>query len=128
MEHVGSAMASGDKERGDNRFPDASRRTYFAGERTLLAWWRSGIAAAAVALAVGAVLPKLGDTSRSRFVALGVGYGVLALVFVIGGSISEQRSRRALANNTFAELPGWAIVAVATYISALVVLTVIAIL
>jgi len=86
------------------------------------------MAAAAVALAVGAVLRKLGDQPRSRFVALGVGYGVLALIFVIGGSIREQQTRRALADNSFTELPGWSIAAVAVYISALVALTVIAIL
>jgi uncharacterized membrane protein YidH (DUF202 family) len=32
---------------------DASRRTYLAEERTLLAWWRSGLAAFAVAVGVG---------------------------------------------------------------------------
>ena len=34
---------------------DASRRTYLAGERTYLAWWRSGLTALAVgALVLGA--------------------------------------------------------------------------
>jgi uncharacterized membrane protein YidH (DUF202 family) len=109
------------------RFPDASRRTYFAEERTLLAWWRSGIASAAVALAVGAILPKLGDEPRARFVALGVGYGVLGVVFVVGGSLREQQSRRALAANRFAEVPGWVITALTIYLTALVVLTVAAV-
>ena len=36
---------------------DASRRTYLAEERTLLAWWRSGLAAFAVAVGVGRLLP-----------------------------------------------------------------------
>ena len=35
---------------------DASRQTYLAEERTLLAWWRSGLAAFAVAVGVGALL------------------------------------------------------------------------
>ncbi len=111
---------------GERRFPDASRRTYFAGERTLLAWWRSGIAAAAVAIGIGAVLPKLGDGPRGRFVALGIGYGLLALIFVIGGSLRERQSRRALATNTFASVPGWVISTITLYISVLVVLTVVA--
>ncbi len=112
---------------GERRFPDASRRTYFAEERTLLAWWRSGIAAAAVALGVGAILPKLGDEPRSRFIALGVGYGLLAVVFIVGGSLRERQSRRALAANEFAEVPSWVIVAVTVYLSLLVALTVAAV-
>ena len=111
----------------ERRFPDASRRTYFAEERTLLAWWRCGIAAAAVALGVGAILPRLGDEPRARFVALGVGYGLLAVIFVVGGSLREQQSRRALATNRFAEVPRWVIVAVTVYLTALVVLTVVAV-
>ncbi len=123
-EHAGEEHAGEERPAEPRRFPDASRRTYFAEERTLLAWWRSGIAAAAVALGVGAVLPKLGDEPRARFVALGVGYGLLAVIFIIGGSLRERQSRRALAANGFAELPGWVIVAVTVYLTALVVITV----
>jgi uncharacterized membrane protein YidH (DUF202 family) len=119
-------MATADPGEGDRRFPDASRRTYFAEERTLLAWWRSGIAAAAVALGVGAVLPRLGDEPRVRFIVLGIGYGVLAVVFVVGGSLRERQSRRALAAGRFAEVPGWAVATITVYITALVVLTVVA--
>ncbi len=112
----------------DRRFPDASRRTYFAEERTLLAWWRCGIAAAAVALGVGALLPKLGDQPRARFIALGVGYGLLAVMFAVGGAWRERQSRRALAENRFAEVPGWVIGVVTFYLSVLFVLTVVALL
>jgi putative membrane protein len=111
----------------ERRFPDASRRTYFAEERTLLAWWRSGIAAAAVALGVGAILPKLGDEPRARFVALGIGYGLLAVIFVVGGSLRDRQSRRALATNGFAEVPGWVVAVVTAYLTVLVVLTVVAV-
>jgi uncharacterized membrane protein YidH (DUF202 family) len=38
---------------------DASRRTLLAEERTFLAWFRSGLAAIAVSLAVGRLLPAL---------------------------------------------------------------------
>ncbi len=111
----------------EREFPDASRRTYFAEERTLLAWWRCGIAAAAVALGVGAILPKLGDVPRARFVALGIGYGILAVIFVVGGSLRDRQSRRALATNGFAEVPGWVVAGVTTYLTVLVVLTVVAV-
>jgi uncharacterized membrane protein YidH (DUF202 family) len=110
----------------ERRFPDASRRTYFAEERTLLAWWRSGMAAAAVALGVGAVLPKLGDVPKARFVALGAGYGLLALIFVIGGSLRERQSRRALADHRFAPVPSWVITTITVYITVLIVCTVVA--
>jgi uncharacterized membrane protein YidH (DUF202 family) len=109
-------------------YPPASRRTYFAEERTLLAWWRTGIAAAAVALGVGGLVPHLSGLPRTRFLALGAGYGALALFFVIGGTIRAARSHRALARDTYAELPMGVVVAVAVYVSVLVVLTVVALL
>jgi uncharacterized membrane protein YidH (DUF202 family) len=106
--------------------PEASRRTRFAEERTLLAWWRTGIAAAAVALAVGGIVPKLSGLPKDRFVALGVGYGILAIAFFVGGAIRGRLSRDALERNTFAEVPDWVVITMAAYMSALIVLTVIA--
>jgi uncharacterized membrane protein YidH (DUF202 family) len=81
-----------------------SRRTQFAQERTLLAWWRIGLASAAVALAVGGLVPRLGHFPKARFFALGVEYGLLALGFVIGGAIRGHRSRRALMSGGFSVL------------------------
>jgi putative membrane protein len=109
-----------------DRYPEASRRTYFAEERTLLAWWRTGIAAAAVALGVGGLVPHLSGLPRTRFLALGAGYGALALIFVVGGTIRAARSHRALAKGSYAALPNGVMAAVATYVSALIVLTVVA--
>ena len=43
-------------------------RSHLAGERTLLAWWRSGLAALAVSLAVGRVIPALIDGSKGWYV------------------------------------------------------------
>jgi len=103
-----------------------SRRTQFAQERTLLAWWRTGIAATAVALAMGSLVPRLGHYPKARFLALGCGYGVLALGFVIGGTIRERLSRKALMNGSFSTVPSWIITVIATYFSILVVLTVVA--
>lgn len=121
-------MEHGDTSPDDDRFDPPSRRTYFAEERTLLAWWRTGIATAAVALAVGALLPKLGTVPKARFIALGAGYGILALVFVIGGTLREQRSRKALAAHGFVKLADRAVVAITLYLSVLIILTVVAIL
>ncbi len=69
---------------------DASRRTHLAAERTLLAWWRSGLAAMAVALAVGRLLPALLKTSTTPFAALGVGFGALALALVLYGTVRQR--------------------------------------
>jgi len=110
----------------ERSYPDASRRTHFARERTLLAWWRTGVAVGAVALAIGGLLPKLSHVPRERFEALGVGYGVLALIFVIGGSVRDRASQRAIAANSHAELPGWAVGGLTVYLAALIILSVIA--
>jgi len=53
---VGSAAV--ERERYED-VVDATRRTRLASERTYLAWWRSALAAIAVALGVGKVVPEL---------------------------------------------------------------------
>jgi putative membrane protein len=62
------------------------RRTWLAAERTWLAWWRTALAASVAALAVGRLVPELlGDDATWPFVALGLGYGAVAVgVFVAG--------------------------------------------
>jgi putative membrane protein len=61
------------------------RRTWLAAERTFLAWWRTGLATAVSAVAVGRALPELVDGPRWPYAALGVGYAVLAVaVFLLG--------------------------------------------
>ena len=109
---------------GSSEFPEASRRTHFALERTLLAWWRTGIAVAAVALAIGGLLPRLGHVPRERFIALGVGYGILGLIFLIGGAVRDRSSRKALKVGAFAELPSSLVIAITACNFLLTVLTV----
>lgn len=70
-------------ENFENRPPDdsllgPSRRTVLASERTWLAWFRTGIAVATAAIAVGGVIPRLVDSGRWGFIVLGFGYAVLA--------------------------------------------------
>ena len=81
-------------------------RSHLAGERTLLAWWRSGLAALAVALAVGRVIPALIHASKGWFVALGVGFAVLALAFTLYGTSRQRLLDRAIAGGDFRPLDG----------------------
>jgi putative membrane protein len=75
---------------------DAIRRTWFALERTLLAWWRSSLAAFAVALAVGRLIPALLDTSGRPFVGLGVGYCLVGLGMVVTAVVRHRSAARDL--------------------------------
>ena len=74
---------------------DVTRRTRLAAERTWLAWWRSGIAAATAAVGVGGVVPSLVDGSRTPYVVLGAGYALLAAVIFVGGGPAPAAGRRA---------------------------------
>lgn len=71
-------------------------RTRLAVERTTLAWWRTGLAALAVALAVGRLLPELsGERASWPLVTLGLGFAVYACgLFVYGTVRSASPSGR----------------------------------
>ena len=99
---------------------DASRRTYLAEERTLLAWWRSGLAAFAVAVGVGRLLPALLDEDgHGPFVALGVAYALLGLGLVLFGSLRERAQAKALAEGGFAPLSRALVTAPTAYLALL---------
>jgi putative membrane protein len=70
---------------------DVTRRTLLAAERTWLAWWRSAIAAAAAAVAVGGIVPHLVDGDRTPFVVLGAGYALLAIAVFVGAGRRQAR-------------------------------------
>ncbi len=75
----------------------APRRTYLAAERTQLAWWRTGFAAIAVALAVGRVVPDLSETSTSwPYVVLGVAFAVYGVLAIVYGTRRMRAFERAL--------------------------------
>lgn len=75
---------------------DATRRTRLAAERTWLAWWRSGIAAATAAVAVGGVVPELVEGGRTAYVVLGVGYSAVAAAMFGAAALRRHRIERAL--------------------------------
>jgi uncharacterized membrane protein YidH (DUF202 family) len=104
---------------------DASRRTYLAEERTLLAWWRSGLAAFAVSVGVGRLLPALLDEEGSGpFVVLGVAYALLGLGLVLFGSLRERAQTKALAEGGFAPLSGALVIAFTAYLTLLALATI----
>jgi putative membrane protein len=78
------------------RDDDVTRRTRLAAERTWLAWWRSGIAAATAAVAVGGVVPELVDGGRTAYVVLGAGYAALASAVFVGAELRRRQVDRAL--------------------------------
>lgn len=80
-----------------DRDGDATRRTWLAGERTVLAWLRTGLTATAVALAVGKVVPDLRDGGTTwPFVVLGTGYGLLGVLIVAYGLHRGREVDRAI--------------------------------
>ncbi len=110
----------------DRSTEDASRRTYLAEERTLLAWWRSGLASLAVAIGVGRLLPEVVDTvSTGPFVALGAAYAVLGLGLVVFGSVRERTVARALSEGRFAPLPRGVVVGLTAYLTLLAIATIV---
>ena len=79
-------------------------QTWLAAERTWLAWWRSGVAVGAVALAVGRFLPGLTKGAQWPFRLLGVGYGVLSVTILLVGAMRQRRMGSALRRGSFEEL------------------------
>lgn len=85
---------------------DASRRTYLASERTQLAWWRTGLTAIAVALAVGKVVPDLSD-SRTRwpYVIVGAAFAVYGVALFAYGSWRSRSVDASLRSGEFSTAP-----------------------
>jgi putative membrane protein len=83
-------MAEGDHSEDTG----AARRTELARERTALAWWRSGITALGVSVAVGRVVPALGDSPQLPYSLLGTAYALVGLVMIAYGSAAQRAERR----------------------------------
>jgi inner membrane protein YidH len=80
---------------------DATRRTRLANERTFLAWWRSALAAFAVSLGVGKIVPQLTSGSTVGYEIVGVGYALLGVAFIAYAFIRQQQQERALDEGRF---------------------------
>lgn len=69
----------------------ADARTRLAVERTMLAWWRTGLASLAVAIGVGRLLPELSDASHTwPYVALGIAFAVYAGGLFLYGTVRAR--------------------------------------
>jgi putative membrane protein len=88
---------------------DVTRRTRLAAERTWLAWWRSGIAAATAAVGVGGVVPSLVDGSRTPYEVLGAGYAILAAVIFVAAALRQRRVGRALEAGRYEDVGEWGV-------------------
>jgi uncharacterized membrane protein YidH (DUF202 family) len=84
-----------------------------------VAWWRTGLAAIAVALAVGRLLPAVAKRPRAPFLWLGTGFGILALTLIVFGTLRQRTVTRALVQGTFATLHQAVVVGVAAVMTAL---------
>jgi putative membrane protein len=81
---------------------DPSRRTRLANERTELAWWRTGLTAFAVAVAVSRIVPELADTKhRWPYVVAGVCFAVYGIAVIAYGSIRRRAVERSLLEGRF---------------------------
>lgn len=71
---------------------DATRRTWLALERTQLAWWRTGLAALAVGVGVGRVVPELSDAAHHwPYVVVGLAFALYGMLLIGYGTFREER-------------------------------------
>ena len=103
---------------------DATRRTRLANERTYLAWWRTGLTAFAVGIGAGKIAPELAGGTRWPYVAVGVAFTVLGIVFVGYGFWRLREVEAAVARGEWARPDDRVIAAVAAAGVALGLLTV----
>jgi putative membrane protein len=83
----------------------ARRDTLLAGERTELAWWRTGLAALAVAVGVGRLAPELQSGATWPYVVVGVGFALYGIALFAQGSIRARQVAAALGEEKHAM--GW---------------------
>jgi putative membrane protein len=89
---------------GGGRFDeagDATRRTHLANERTFLAWWRSGLTALGVGLAVGRVVPAFTAAAHWPYAVVGAAYALFGLGLVLYGTARHRAVEEAIMSGGF---------------------------
>jgi putative membrane protein len=83
-----------------------ARRTSLANERTQLAWWRTGLTALAVALAVGRLVPAIGSNhTQWPYTVVGVGFALYGIALIGYGSIRSRAVDEASQRGEFSPPP-----------------------
>lgn len=85
-----------------NEAADALRRTRLANERTYLAWWRTGLAALAVSLGAGKLIPELSKGPAWPFELIGTAFGLVGIALVAYAFFRQRRVEEALARGEYA--------------------------
>ena len=81
---------------------DATRRTRLAGERTYLAWWRTGLTTIAVSLAAGRLVPELSSGASWPYEVIGVAFGAVGMLLIAYAYLRQKRVEEALARGEYA--------------------------
>jgi uncharacterized membrane protein YidH (DUF202 family) len=77
-------------------------RTRLSSERTQLAWWRTGLAAMAVSLGVGRVVPALDDsTVQWPYTLVGVAFALYGIALFSYGNVRSTGIARAVDRGEF---------------------------
>jgi inner membrane protein YidH len=99
---VSSASSATPPTRPEPGVEDATRRTRLANERTFLAWWRTGLAALAVCVGVGRLVPAHTNVSNWPYELVGAGFGLLGICFLWLGYSRNRAVEDALDRGDFA--------------------------
>ncbi len=89
---------------------DATRRTHLANERTQLAWWRTGLASTAVGVGVGRVVPELGGSDHWAYAALGVGFILYGIAFILAGTWRQRQVETAVMDARWRAQDRWMVI------------------
>ncbi len=89
---------------GVQKAADATRRTRLANERTYLAWWRTGLAALAVSLGAGKLVPALTPGAQWPYTIAGIGFACVGVIFIGHAFVRHRRVERAISRGEFAPL------------------------
>ena len=74
---------------------------------------------------MGRLLPALLDSPPAPFVALGIGFAVLALCFIVYGTLRQRQVDSAIAEGSFHQLDGWFVLSLTALMVILVTATIV---
>lgn len=97
-----SQQSGAPESRSFDNAGDATRRTRLANERTYLAWWRTGLAALAVSLGAGKLVPALTTGAQWPYTIAGIGFAGIGVVFIGYAFVRHKRVERAISRGEFA--------------------------